>query len=334
MRRGSIIQLVLIGLIAGGICAAVALLIPWLPEPAGKEAKRIDFTFWFTTWIAIAVFSVVVSVLVYSVLKFRVRPDDDSDGPPTHGHTQLEIVWTAIPAVLVTAISIVSAVVLAQNSHAGSNPLRVKVTAQQFAWTFTYPDGKTYGMLRIPTGRATELDITAKDVLHSFWVPQLSQKQDAVVGQHNKLVVTPTRTGVFPVICTELCGLGHSLMRSRVEIMKPRDFKTWLAGGATKPAASGGGGGALATFKDNGCGGCHTYAPAQANQQVGPSLDDLKAEAAKAGKPLDSFVRESIVAPAAYLEPGYGDIMPHTFGTDIPKPKLDELVQYLVSHAK
>lgn len=334
MRRGSLIQLGAIGLFAGAICSAVALLIPWLPKPAGKEAERIDFTFWFTTWISIAVFSVVIAVLVYSVWKFRVRPDDDSDGPPTHGHTQLEIVWTAIPAVLVTAISIVSAVVLAQNSHAGSDPLRIKVTAQQFAWMFTYPDGKTYGVLRIPTGRATRLDITAKDVLHSFWVPQFGQKQDAVVGQHNPLVITPTRTGIFPVICTELCGLGHSLMRSRVEVMPPAKFETWLAGGSTTPAAAGGGGGALATYKANGCGGCHTYTPAQSNQQVGPSLDDLKAEAARAKQPLDAFVRQSIVQPGAYLEPNYQDIMPHTFGSTIQKPQLDELVQYLVAHAK
>src|ERR1700690_3028935 len=101
--------------------------IPWLPVSAGEEATRIHFVYWFTTVICICVFSVVAAVLVYSIWKFRAGPDDDSDGPPTHGHTKLEIVWTAIPAVLVTAISIVSAIVLAQNGHAGTNPLIIKV---------------------------------------------------------------------------------------------------------------------------------------------------------------------------------------------------------------
>ena len=135
MRRGSLIQLGLLGLLAAAITTAVALVIPWLPVAAGKEAQRIDFVFWFATVIAIGVFSVVAAVLVYSVWKFRVKPDDDSDGPPIHGHTRLEIAWTAVPAVLVTAISIVSAIVLAQNGHAGSNPLKVQVSAQQFAWS-------------------------------------------------------------------------------------------------------------------------------------------------------------------------------------------------------
>jgi len=194
VRKGSLIQLTAIALIAGAICTAVALAIPWLPVDAGQEAHRIHFVFWFTTAICIGVFSVVAAVLVYSVWKFRAGPDDDSDGPPVHGHTGLEIAWTAVPAVLVTAISIVSAIVLAQNGNAGANPLVVKVTAQQFAWSFTYPDGKTYGSLTIPEGRHVKLDITSNDVIHSFWVPQLSQKQDAVPGQHNGRGSTPTRT--------------------------------------------------------------------------------------------------------------------------------------------
>jgi cytochrome c oxidase subunit 2 len=330
VRRGSVIQLAAIGIGAGAVCTVVALAIPWLPKPAGKEADRIDFVFWFTTAICIAVFAVVAAVLVYSVWKFRVRPDDDSDGPPTHGHTTLEIVWTAITAVLVTAISIVSAIVLAQNGHAGSNPLVVKVTAQQFAWTFTYPNGKSFGYLTVPKGRHVKLDITAKDVIHSFWVPELSQKQDAVPGEHTQLVITPTRLGTFAVICTELCGLGHAVMKSHVDIVSPAKFAAWLKAGGKSAGAPG-----LAVYQQNGCGGCHTLQAAGSNAKIGPDLDSLKQEAAKAGRgPLDKFIKESIVTPAAYLAPGYKDLMPHTFGDQIPPDKLDQLVQYLAGNAK
>ena len=228
MRRSSVLQLLGIAVLAAVIASLAATFVGWLPNPASEEAKRIQFVYWFTTVICIAVFSVVASVLAYSVVKFRARPDDDSDGPPIHGHTKLEIVWTAIPAVLVTAISIVSAIVLAQNGKAGSNPLVVKVKAVQFAWNFTYPNGKSFGFLTLPKGRHVKLDITSNDVIHSFWSPELSQKQDAVPGQHNTLVVTPSRTGTFPVICTELCGLGHALMRSHVTVLTAGAFAAWL----------------------------------------------------------------------------------------------------------
>jgi len=329
VRRGSIVQLSVLAAIAATITTLVAVLIPWLPVSASTEAGRIHFVYWFTTVIAIAVFAVVAAVLAYSGMPFRARPDDDSDGPPTHGHTTLEIVWTAIPAALVTAISIVSAVVLAQNSHAGSNPVVVKVVAQQFAWQFTYSNGKTYGSLTLPKDRHVKLDITAKDVIHSFWVPEFSQKQDAVPGQHTSIVVTPDRLGTFPVICTELCGLGHALMRSHVDVVTQDKFAGFLKSG---PAAGPPG---LAVFQRNGCGSCHTFTPASATGKVGPDLDNLKDEAAKANRgSLDAFIHESIVDPAAYIAPGYPDAMPHIFGSQIPADQLTQLVQYLSQGAK
>jgi cytochrome c oxidase subunit 2 len=330
VRRGSIIQLAALAAIAAAICIAVALAIPWLPEAAGKEAQRIDFVFWFTTAICIGVFSAVAAVIAYSVWKFRAGPDDDSDGPPIHGHTTLEIVWTAIPAILVTAISIVSAIVLAQDSNAGSNPVKIGVLGRQFAWTFTYSNGKSLGYLELPVNRKVQLDITAADVIHSFWVPQLSQKQDAVPGQHNKLVITPIKTGTFPVICTELCGLGHSLMRSHVTIVSQAAFASFLKSGGT----STGGPPGLAVFNKNGCGSCHTFKPAGSSGTIGPDLDKLKAYAAQAHRgSLTNFIKESIVTPGAYIAPGFQNQMPAIFGQQIPASQLDQLVQYLAQNA-
>jgi cytochrome c oxidase subunit 2 len=231
VRRGSIVQLVLIGVVAGGVASALALIPNWLPPAASREAGRIDFVFWFVTGICIFVFAIVAAVTVMAVWKFRAKPDDDTDGPPIHGHTGLEIVWTAIPTVLVTAIAIVSAIVLAKDDAAGSNPLRIEVTAQQFAWTFTYPQygDKKSAVLRLPVDRSTVLTMTAKDVLHSFWVPEFRQKQDLVPGLHPTLHITPNVIGSYPVVCTELCGLGHALMRSRAVVMKPEDFRRWAS---------------------------------------------------------------------------------------------------------
>src|SRR5919198_3177931 len=147
VRRGSIVQLIVIGVLAGAIASAVALIPDWLPEAGSKEAGRIDFVFWFVTGICIFVFALVAAVSVMAVWKFRAKPDDDSDGPPIHGHTGLEILWTAVPAVLVTAIAIVSSIVLAKDDAAGRDPLRIEVTAQQFAWSFKYTNHGADGIV-------------------------------------------------------------------------------------------------------------------------------------------------------------------------------------------
>jgi cytochrome c oxidase subunit 2 len=334
VRRGSIVQLVGLGVVFGAAATIVALFVPWLPPNASEERDGIDLVFWFTTAISIAIFALVGAVIVYSVIKFRVRADDDSDGPPIHGHTGIEIVWTAIPAILVTAISVISGVVLVQNDRADSGRLNVDVTARQFAWSFAYPQqgDLTSGQLRLPLGRSVELHLTALDVIHSFWVPEFGQKQDALPGQDTKLVLTPTKLGTYPVICTELCGLGHALMRTTAIVMKPAAFNAWLR--QQKSAASGRPGQAgKAVFASNGCASCHTLKAAGATATVGPDLDKLPAYAKQAGKPLRDFVRESIVDPNAYVQPGFPKNVMPPFST-LPKEQLDSLVQFLVTSSK
>jgi cytochrome c oxidase subunit 2 len=334
VRRGSIVQLVAMGVVFGAAATVVALFVPWLPPNASEERDGIDLVFWFTTAICIAIFALVGSVILYSVVKFRVRPDDDSDGPPIHGHTGIEIVWTTIPAILVTAISVISGIVLVQNDRADPGKLDVNVTARQFAWTFSYPGrgDLTSAELRLPVGRSAELHLDSRDVIHSFWVPEFGQKQDAVPGQHTKLVITPTRVGTFPVICTELCGLGHALMRTSAVVMTKAGFEAWVSQQKEALAAPPGQAG-KAVFASNGCGSCHTLRAAGTTGTVGPDLDKLPAYAKQAGKPLEDFVRESIVDPNAYVQPGFqGNVMP-PFAT-LPKDQLDSLVQFLVESSK
>jgi cytochrome c oxidase subunit 2 len=330
VRRGSIVQLVLVGAVLGAAATAVAYFVPWLPTSASRERGRIDFVFWFVTAISIAIFSLVGAIILYSVVKFRARPDDDSDGPPIHGHTGLEIVWTAVPALLVTAISIVSAIVLGKNDDLPKNSLVVVVKAQQFAWNFKYPSygDLTSGVLRLPLGKAVELRISSVDVVHSFWVPQFGQKQDALPGSVNLLKVTPDRLGSYPVKCTELCGLGHAVMVTEAVVMKPTEFRAW-ATKQQKALAGGGGQAGKAVFANNGCGACHTFKPAGATANVGPDLDKLPQLARQAGKPLQDFVRESIVKPNAYVQPGFpAGVMPGNFG-ELPPAQLDALVRFL-----
>jgi cytochrome c oxidase subunit 2 len=329
--------MVAIGVVAGVGAALVAVLIPWLPTSASKEMDRMEGVIWFTTIICIAIFVVVSAVLVYSVAKFRVAPDDDSDGPPIHGHTGLEIVWTVVPALLVTAIAVYSAVVLAQNSNAGTNPYDVKVFAQQFAWRFEYPEEGNLrsGELVLPLDRKVKLDMETADVLHSFWVPQMGQKQDLVPGVPQELVITPNRAGTFPLICTELCGLGHATMRATVRVLEEGEFEQWVADQQEAAAGAEGGDGEQ-LFASQGCGGCHALEKAGADAAIGPGLElaDLEAAAEAAGTSAPEYVEQSIVDPDALVADGYQPgVMPKGYADGLSTEQLAALVEYLTSES-
>ena len=186
VRRGSIIQLTAIGLVAGAICTAVALAIPWLPVAGGQEAQQDPLRLLVHDGhLHLRVLGRHRGARLLGLEVPRAARTTTRTGRRPTGTRRSRSSGRRFPAVLVTAISIVSAIVLAQNGHAGTNPLVIKVEARQFAWKFTYPNGKSYGYLTLPQDRHVKLDITADDVIHSFWVPQLSQKQDAVPGSTN-----------------------------------------------------------------------------------------------------------------------------------------------------
>jgi cytochrome c oxidase subunit 2 len=327
--------MVAIGVVAGVGAALVAALIPWLPTSASKEFDRTIGVIWFTTIICIFIFVLVAAWLVYSIIAFRVQPEDDTDGPPIHGNTTLEIVWTVVPTLLVTAIAIYSAIVLAQNSDAGTRPYPVRVVAQQFAWRFEYPSEADLrsGELVLPLDRTVELELVALDVIHSFWVPQMGQKQDLVPGVAQRLVITPNRVGTFPLVCTELCGLGHATMRATVRVLPPDAYEQWIADRSAPEGESGDG---ASLFAAQGCGGCHALDKAGSDAQIGPplELDELRAAAEAAGDDLAAFVEESIVDPNAVVADGYQPgVMPGTYGDALSDEQLAALVQYLTEEA-
>ena len=244
--------MIVIGFLAGLVTGGVAFFIPWLPDQASEEAKAIDAAYWFVVIICAVVFALVSGVSVYAAWKFRAPPDDEDDGSPIHGHTGIEIVWTAIPTILVTAMAVFSGFALASAEDLPDDHGTIQVTAQQFAWSFTYPelDDRTEGELVLEIDKPMQLVLTAKDVIHSFWVPEFRMKQDAVPGIETTVPITPIKIGRYDVICTELCGLGHSTMRATVVVESEEAFEQWVSeqaqaqedpsGGTTDAAASAG----------------------------------------------------------------------------------------------
>jgi cytochrome c oxidase subunit 2 len=308
--------MILIAVIGLAILIPVALVIPWFPSNASKQAGNVRTLYKVLLLTTIPIFVLVETVVVFSVWKFRMRPgDEDKDGPPIHGNTRLEVVWTVLPAILILSLCTYAYTVLHSNEDSKASEMTVNVTERQFAFEFSYPDqgGKTVvsPVLYLPKGRPVVFKLRSLDVIHSFFVPEFSQKLDAVPGITTTLRVTPTRLGTYPAECTELCGAGHSLMRATVRVVTPTVFQSWVSSqpanaappvgipppnaaqpgvpgspttsssGASsgKPAAPAGAATSASTAGKTvftgsaGCGSCHTLAAAGTTGTVGPDLD-------------------------------------------------------------
>jgi cytochrome c oxidase subunit 2 len=224
-----------IGIIIG---IPLALLIPWFPDKGSAQAGNIHTLYTVLLIVSVPIFVLVETVVLYSVWKFRMKPgEEEKDGPPIHGNTRLEVVWTAIPAILLVSLCGYAYSVLRSNEKTHPGAMVVNVTERQFAFQFAYPaaGGKEVlsSDLYLPKGQPVVFHLRSLDVIHSFFVPEFSVKLDAVPGITTTLRVTPTRLGNYPAECTELCGAGHSLMRAPVHVVTQAAFKTWL--GKQKP---------------------------------------------------------------------------------------------------
>jgi cytochrome c oxidase subunit II len=226
------------------VITSVIMLIPdWNGEAASTAADDIDRLLDVMIVLSSFVFSIVMVMLGYSLYKWRAKPGDESDGAPIHGNTTLEIAWTVIPTVIVLFGAVYSWITLSDLEAKDPDRLKLEVVGQQFAWTFNYDEaGVTSKELHVPVDQQLELQLRARDVIHSFWVPEWRIKRDAVPGApgssiDDTVVVTPDREGTFNVICTELCGIGHSTMRATVVVESEADFQSWLS--QQEPIASG-----------------------------------------------------------------------------------------------
>src|SRR5918999_2496995 len=337
--RAQVRTMLLIGAVASVLGVALALLIDWFPVPASTQAGPID-TFWDVLLIAsVPVFVLVETIVLYCAIKFRMRPGEElKDGPPIHGNTKLEIIWTAIPAILLVGLCTYAYVVLVDIERAEANTMDVRVVGEQFTWTFYYPGegGEEIAspQLYLPADTPVNFTVQSKDVIHDFWVPAFRMKIDAVPGIDTHVRVTTTdRMGEFPVVCAELCGLGHSTMRQSAHVMPEEDFRARLEELANPPEQGGGGGGGgggtdgKTLFTDaaepTACGSCHTLADAGTTGTTGPNLDDTLAGQS------EEEIRESIVDPEAQITEGFQPGLMPRYGDSLSEEQVDALVQYL-----
>jgi cytochrome c oxidase subunit II len=216
---------------ATAVISAVMLQIRWDGVQGSTAAPKIDTLLDVMIVLSSFVFSLVMTMLVYALWTFRAKPGDEGDGEPIHGNTRLEVAWTVIPTVIVLFGAGFSWATLHNIEERHPGYMNVNVYSQQYAWSFTYPgpDKFSRGVLHVPVDRQVVFSMHALDVIHSFWVPEWRIKKDNVPGITTQAVVTPDRLGTYQLICTELCGFGHSTMRAIVVVESRQDFQKWLS---------------------------------------------------------------------------------------------------------
>jgi cytochrome c oxidase subunit 2 len=238
MTRATLVRLIAAILVLTAVTAVPMTQIHWNGTQASAEGDKIDTLLNVMIVLSCFVFAIVLVMLGYCIWKYRAKPGDESDGEPIHGNTKLEITWTVIPTVIVLFGAIYSWIVLGDIESKASDALDVDVTAQQYKWTFNYPqpNGKVVSSskLVVPVDRQLDLHLTSLDVVHSFWVQEWRIKRDAVPAGaggndvDDEVPVTPDRLGTYAVTCTELCGFGHATMRAFVEVVPQDEFNRWL----------------------------------------------------------------------------------------------------------
>jgi len=283
-------------------------------SPASPNAKNIRDIYWLILGITGGIFVLVVGTLLLFVIKYRSKGRSrEIEGPQVRGHTNLELTWTAGPVIL---LAIIAGFVFWKVSDIGATSSlpaserqakdEIVIEGHQYYWDFTYPNGAvSVDTLRIPYNRTIRLTIRSADVDHSWWIPALGGKLDAIPGKTNHLTFRATKLGTFEGQCAEFCGLLHAAMLAHVQVLPPDEYDSWVSARANAQLALG-----KETF-DGVCAKCHGLS---AQGDVGPNISQSPLLGDKKG--ISAIIRQ-----------GTGT-MP-AVGNDWSQEQLDATIAYL-----
>ena len=306
-----------------------------LPLQASKQAIPIDGLFRVQFSAIVVLFSLIVGLLVYSIVVFRRRKGDTTDGPHSEGNTTLEILWTIVPLGFVLFVAYLGGIALKDTQAAEPKALNVRVVGSQWAWRFEYPDlGIISTDLILPVNKQALLTLTSTDVIHSFWVPEFRVKQDLLPGDNfeRQLRITPDLVGEFKVRCAELCGRLHYNMEAPVKVLSQADYDAWVqsqvAPVSNDPVERGN-----QLTQKYGCRACHSI---DGSKVVGPTWKGLfgKQEALSDGTTVlvdEAYIIESIRTPGAKVTAGFQNLMPANIGADLTDAQISDIIAYIQS---
>jgi cytochrome c oxidase subunit 2 len=274
-----------------------------MPDHASTAASKVDALFLFLTAVSVFFGLLIAGLVVYFFIRYRRRSNDETP-PHIHGSTLLEITWSVVPLIIVMVVFFWSAQVFFSVHRMPVNAMEVSVVGKRWMWKLQHMTGqREINELHVPVGTPVKLTLTSEDVIHSFFVPAFRIKQDAVPGRYTSIWFQATKAGRYHLFCAEYCGTQHSGMIGSVVVLEPHEFQAWLAGstGSQTPVAAG-----EKLFKDMACLTCHRGD----SGARGPSLAGVFGRPVRLGDGStvtadESYLRESIVTPNAFISPGY-----------------------------
>jgi cytochrome c oxidase subunit II len=308
-------------------------------KPAGPNAEKADDLWNIVFPVAAAIFFIVEGLLVFAVIRFRHRPGREAK--QFHGNTRLEVVLTAVPALILAGVAVPTVGTIFDLAEEPAGAMSVKVVARQFWWEYTYEDLgiTTANELHIPINTPVRIKLEggvtdpvdgSAEVIHSFWVPRLAGTQDVVPGRTNLITLEADRPGTYFGQCKEFCGLGHAYMRVRVIAESQADFDEWAAGLADEPIELTATGAQLfqegAENVSQPCSTCHSIEATSPQPSTGPNLEGFASRETFAGAFLDNTdenLSEWLENPAAAKE---GAKMPDV---GLTQDQIEELITYL-----
>jgi cytochrome c oxidase subunit 2 len=337
-RWGTILGLVLISALMLGACD---IKTPNTLDPKGPVALWQSNLFWFILVVATIIFVGVTGVLLYSIIRFRDRPGA-AEARQFDGNSRLEIAWTILPSLVLFLVLIFTIYTLYNMtpSATAANTLHVRAIGHQWWWEFQYEDASpvvvTGDELHVPVGTVVHVDLASDNVIHSFWIPQLSGKTDVIPGHDNSLVFKADAAGNYRGECGEYCGTQHANMNFVVVADTPDVYASWLqsqqalaAVPSTDQQQSG-----LSLFQHAGCAGCHSIngvnaQPGKPGPTIGPNLTHFGSRQLIAGGVL-SNTNDNLtkwLADPQGIKPGNDMVIP----VQLDQSQISDLVAYLES---
>lgn len=302
-----------------------------LPTQASTAAFAVDMTYIFIAVISVFFTILIFSLVVFFALKYRRRSDAERP-KPIEGNHLLEIIWIAVPTVIVLVMFAAGTIVFFYMFHPPKDGIQMYGVGKQWMWKFQHPEGRReINTLHVPLGQPVKLTLTSEDVIHSFYVPAFRVKTDVVPGRYSQTWFQATKLGTYHLFCAEYCGTKHSQMIGSVVVLKPEDYAKWLAGQdptSPAPAMSMTERGAK-LFQDLRCVTCHGGGLAG----LGPDMKNVygstvQLEGGQTATADDAYIRESIMFPTKRVVKGYQPLMP-TYQGQISEEDVLAITAYI-----
>jgi len=282
-----------------------------LPSRGSAFAGDVDSLFWFITWVSVFFFVLITVLIFYAVWKYKYRPGRRT----THleHNTKLEITWTVVPTIILVVVFFWGFNGYIAGAVPPANAMEIQVTGKKWVWSFEYPDGtRSVNEIHVPVNHPVKLVMTAEDVIHDFFIPDMRVKKDVVPGRYTQEWFNPTELGTHTVFCAQYCGKGHSDMLAKVIVETQAQYENWLATGGEElqkmPLKELG----AKVYEEKGCSTCHSLDGSKGNC---PSWKGIWSGTNKMqdGRTMvvdENYVRKTLMEPGNMLLPGYENIMP------------------------